>query len=563
MEEDPWVDFNDQFNISGKSRDDSDTSGTRSISDEEEQFEEPEFPSEEDSEGKVGTMPLRDGKRDKLKRVQRGRQGRKASPGRNGSPGRKASPGRNGSPKSSHKVLTNEEVVQKRRNRSRSKKSFVAGRRTRSLSVGKEGAEGNQERKTRTIHRRASMEMKPRKPTTEKSPKAPKKLASLHKEKSDKSPKAPKRDKSPSLHREKSKEPKRDKSQKSSRDKSPRGSRDKSSHKKSNMDRSSHKKSNMDRSSHKKSNMDRSSHKKSKTPKKAKSLGDKSPKASRGKSPRRQRDKSPRSSKSSRSKSPKSRSKSPMTSRSKSPRSPRSSRSKSPMASRSKSPRSPRGGARDRSRKKEEEEKTDNNQSIIDKLASCFDEYKPSPEDLPAKESTKKEALLKENLKKENLKKKAQALKLVVPPLPTKSYLSRGTQKRCNLGVAKEIDHRQLNIKASLANLLSDEESVHLVRSDDDNASKGRTRSSSLPRRNGNERSNSPARKPEEPDALGMETEHSPRTSGRRYRRHSIIGASPSDVADRCPNAKNILTRPTSHESLVAKNEGKEVFEST
>jgi len=233
------------------------------------------------------------------------------------------------------------------------------------------------------------------------------------------------------------------------------------------------------------------------------------------------------------------------------------------MASRSKSPRSPRGGARDRSRKKEEEEKTDNNQSIIDKLASCFDEYKPSPEDLPAKESTKKEALSKENLKKENLKKKAQALKLVVPPLPTKSYLSRGTQKRCNLGVAKEIDHRQLNIKASLANLLSDEESVHLVRSDDDNASKGRTRSSSLPRRNGNERSNSPARKPEEPDALGMETEHSPRTSGRRYRRHSIIGASPSDVADRCPNAKNILTRPTSHESLVAKNEGKEVFEST
>ncbi len=258
--------------------------------------------------------------------------------------------------------------------------------------------------------------------------------------------------------------------------------------------------------------------------------------ASRSKSPKGQKD---RSAKSFRGDSPLSpRGRSLKASRSKSPKvrrsgSPLPARGRSLKAARSKSPKKPgRSGsplpARDRSLKAQRDRST-----------------KSTGEDKSLKTQTS-ETVTQVSLKTNGTvteKKKAQTL--FVSPLPPKSYLSRGTQKRCYAGVSKEIDRRQLNIKESLANLLCDDEvSIHrrLLVDDEESLqsnSTDRKRSSSLPRRSGSDSSRSEK----------VENTNVPTQRLRRHRRHSIIGSSPSDVMKRCPD---VIIRPKSTESLIS-----------
>jgi len=104
--------------------------------------------------------------------------------------------------------------------------------------------------------------------------------------------------------------------------------------------------------------------------------------------------------------------------------------------------------------------------------------------------------------------------KLIASPLPIKSYLSRGTQKRLYSGVSKLMDFRKFNIKESMAILLSDDDAVD--NDEDENSAHSdpteRKRSSSMPR-------------VKEP--IKLESEHTPSSTNRRQRRHSILGAPP------------------------------------
>ena len=435
---DPWVDFQDGFGMSNYCKDRDDSFNTNEItsesSEEERDLDDEEefilhFPSTEGtSNGEVGTMPLRDHNLDKAER----NRSRLASRGREGR--RSPRPPSNEGPK--------------RRNRSRSKPSFVASRRARSLSVPKRAPEvADQEEKSSSSHsRKIPSDILSTKGKKHRSKQKPRKA------KSD-TPKMPS-DKSRKTH-------------KTSKDKSLKTSKDKSQK----ILKASSDKSSRDRSS----KLTKAS--RSKSPK-SRDKSDKSPKAlksSRSKSPRRRpsRSKSPMAARDKSSKTPRSRSPKPKPHRRKSPmtardRSSKTSRSKSPKASRSKSP----GPSRDTSSK--------------------------ISRDTSSKIS--RDRSLKAN--SVGMEKK-KALSLFSSPLTPKSYLSRGTQKRCYAGVSKASDRRQNNIKESLANVLCDEGSSHSERK----------RSSSVPRRSGSDSSRSEQ----------MENQHVPVQRLRRNRRHSLI----------------------------------------
>jgi hypothetical protein len=414
---DPWVDFNDEFDFD-------------SSEDDEEQFN-PEFTpiegkSEGNPDGEEGTMPLRDHNRKvekgRVRSVSRGRQRRSKSP----------------------RVLTNEEVGQNRRNRSRSKSSFVVDRRTRSLSVPKNRSEEDENQKDSAGSSHSRKSVLPKSAATK----------SMSKSKGSKSKKRTGDDNSEGDHAQ------------------PQGDR---------SPRTPRTPINRSRNTPRDGSL--------KAPKTSREKSIKSPKAKRDRSskvPRAKRDKSPKAQNTSRDKSPKSsRRKSLRSSRSKSLRSPRDKSLKVPKASRDTSSKSPRDTSakspRNRSRKKNDEEKSHKIQDI-DK----------TPKTPPASKSV-------------------VGHKLFASPLPPKSYLSRDTQKRLYFGVSKLIVHRKFNIRESMSILLSDDEdSTHSNPTE-------RKRSSSLPRGN---------------MLLKMESEHTPSSTNRRRRCHSMVGASPSNVAN-------------------------------
>lgn len=501
MAADPWVDFQDEFGMSQHGKDDS-FNASDMMSDSSEYDEErfvADFSSEESSNGETGTMPLND-----RPVFSRGRQGGRGPRTRSSSNG-----------------------DDKRRNRSRSKPSFVANRRTRSLSVPKKDPIVS-EKKSSSSHSRnkASGEAVPAKGKKSRSEEKSKKVKSdkssmkAPKAPSDKSPKTPS-DRSRKTHKS-GKDPKasKDKSQKT--DKAPKSSKPSKAQKES-KDKTS------------KAPKARSKSPKSVdiTPKAPKTTRSKSPLASRSISPKGLKDRSSKSI--NRSDSPLSpRGRSTKSSRSKSPKTPRSGsplpargRSRSNKATRSKSPKSPRSGsplpARDRSLKARRDRSN-----------------KTNGEDKSLK-SQSTETVSQGSQKSNGIEKK-KALTLFASPLPPKSYLSRGTQKRCYGKVSKEIDQRQINIKESLANLLCDDEkSIHrMLIVDDEESSKDRTRSSSLPKRSGSDSSRSEK----------VENTNVPTQRMRRPRRHSIIGSSPSDIAKRCP--ADVIVRPRSTESLMS-----------
>ena len=519
---DPWGDSSDQFQRDAGDYNES-TSRTAALSDSSEEDEifaanfACEFPAADQ-----GTIPLRDHKEEKKTERSRGRSVPRACRGRDSSVGRQPNqrgPSSGRSPSVGRmvpKVLTDDEVAAKRRHRSRSKNSgrsyrskpsFVAvgsrrgrsvtgSRRGRSLSVPRDASRFHDQRTeseqylSHSNHTRKAHQ-KPKSPSAttngsrsrgfpeRKNPiinnnggnqATPLNDLDRHrktpledkpkKAQEDRSPKVPGA-KSSKATKEKSKKGPKDKALKvcRARSKSPRARSLLRSTSEGPKDKSS--KGSNDGSS-------KSPRARSKSPK-ARRARSKSPKAqrTRSKSPKAQR---------ARSKSPKARrarSKSPKAqrARSKSPK-----RAKSPKSQRDKSPRTPRDGSR----------KTRSN-------PKQFSKQSPSKSD---KKSTK----------------------LFASPLPQKSYLSRGTQKRCVAGVSAGIDKRRFNIKASLSNLLSDDEGSNEFK-------KCVGGQSSAP-----------------------ETQ---RERSRQYRRHSMLGATPSGDSDHSRKSQNSFSRPKSAESLI------------
>ncbi len=507
MAADPWVDFNDEFGMSqhGNDRDDSfNTSDMMSDSSEydEERFV-ADFSSEESSNGETGTMPLND-----RPVFSRGRQGRRGPRTRSSSNG-----------------------DDKRRNKSRSKPSFVANRRTRSLSVPKKDPIVS-EKKSSSSHSRnkTSAEAVPAKSKKNRSEEKSKKVKSD--KSSVKAPKAPS-DKSPKTPNDRSR--KTHKAWKEKSAKAPKASKDKSQ------------KSDKTPKSFKPSKGQKES--KEKTPKALKASRSKSPKSvdispkvpktTRSKSPLASRSASPKGLKD-RSSKPIQRSDSPLSPRG---RSPKSSRSKSPKTPRSGSPLPARGRSRSNKAARSKSPKTPRSGSPLPARDRSLKAQRDRSKDKSLKSQSTETA--SQGSQRPNGVEKKKALTLFASPLPPKSYLSRGTQKRCYGKVSKEIDQRQINIKESLAILLRDDEkSIHrmLIVDDEESVqsnSRDRKRSSSLPKRSGSDSSRSEK----------VENTNLPTQRMRRPRRHSIIGSSPSDIAKRCPD---IIVRPRSTESLMS-----------
>jgi len=556
---DPWGDSS-EFHKSANNYNDS-TSRTANMSDSsegEEIFETSfacEFPSTDQ-----GMIPLRDdnqrkGEKSRTRSVPRGRQGSNSQQQnqRGRSSRRSTSVGR-----MVPKVLTDEDVAAKRRNRSRSKSSgrsyrskpsFVAGatrrdrslagsRRGRSLSVPRNASEFVGQRNetkqhlSRTNHTQKSYQKptspsftkersRSRGPTERKSRNGDKENTVSNNKGGDQAtpvndlgdedrhlktrledkPKKAQADKTPKASGAKSSKANREKAKKGPNDRSLKVSRARSK-----SPRRARSKSPKDRSL--KGSKDRSqkaSRARSKSPMASRARS-KSPMASRArsKSPKRARSRTPKDrslkgSKDRSQKAPRARSKSPKTlrARSKSPK-----RVKSPKSPRDKSPRTPR--------------------EISRKTSSTS---KPSVKKSPSKSD------------KDSSKKKAT--KLFASPLPQKSYLSRGIQKRCVARVSADIDKRRFNIKASLSNLLSDDqESNHFKK-----CTGGQSIMSA-------------------PDKQRDRIFGSNLSKSRRYRRHSMLGATHSDDSDNSQKSQNSISRPRSTESLMEsrsrKNQHKE-----
>lgn len=406
---DPWVDFNNGFDFDYSSDDDDEDCFTTAFPSTEGKSE---AKSKGNPDGQEGTMPLRDHnrkvKKGRAKSISRGRQRRSKS----------------------HRVRTNEEVGQKRRNRSRSKPSFVAGIRTRSLSVPKNKLEDESQKESAgsSSHSRKSVNLESASTKSKSKPKASKSKKRTGDDHSEGDHAQPQGDRLRKTSRDGSLN-----TLKTLRDKSPKAKRDRSS----------------------------------KVPKA------KGEKASRSKSPKPSRDRLQ---------------KVPKASRSKSPKPSRDSSSRSLSDTSSKSP-------RDRSRKTNDEGKSLKIKGI--------DEPPKTP---PASRSVAKQ--------KDVGWEKEKKPKLYASPLPVKSYLSRGTQKRLYFGVSKLMDYRKFNIKESMSILLSDDDAVD--NDEDENSAHSdpteRKRSSSMPR-------------VKEP--IKLESEHTPSSTNRRQRRHSILGAPP------------------------------------
>ena len=516
---DPWVDFNDGFDFDYSSEDD-----------DEDYFNTAFPPAERKSkskgnpDGQEGTMPLRDHnrkvKKGRAKSISRGRQRRSKSP----------------------MVLTNEEAGQKRRNRSRSKPSFVAGIRTRSLSVPRNKFEDEDQKESAgsSSHSRKSVNPEIAATKSKSKPKASKSkkhtgndhIEGDHSQpQGDRSPKTQKapRDRSPKTPIDRSRKISRDgslKAPKTSRDKSPKAKRDRSSKvPKAKREKAS-------RSKSPKPSRSKSRDRSQKAPKasrsKSRDRSQKAPKASRSKSPKPSRDRSQKSPRDRSQKAPKaSRSKSPKPSRDSSARSLRdtSSRSLKESSARSLRDTSSRSlkdtssrSLRDTSSKSQRDTSSKSSRDRSRKTNDKGKSLKIKGIDKPPKTPPASKSVAKQKDVGSEKKKKP---KLFASPLPVKSYLSRGTQKRLYSGVSKLMDYRKFNIKESMAMLLSDDdESNHMNRGpvdnneDEDSAHSDpteRKRSSSVPRGKG---------------PVKQESEHTPSSTNRRQRRHSILGAS-------------------------------------
>jgi len=167
-----------------------------------------------------------------------------------------------------------------------------------------------------------------------------------------------------------------------------------------------------------------------------------------------------------------------------------------------------------------------------------------SGEDNAVKTPTRKSKSLANPLDAGAVRK--QGMSLFASPLPPKSYLSRGVQKRCKAGVKTQINQRKSNIKDSMADLLSDD-SFHSARTSPER----RMRSTSAGRR---ERSLTPEGDQSFCSApVKNQSEHNTRTRPRRPRRHSMISGSTSQVRNSYPDTKDLIARPKSADSLVYK----------
>jgi hypothetical protein len=239
----------------------------------------------------------------------------------------------------------------------------------------------------------------------------------------------------------------------------------------------------------------------------------------------------------SKSPSPLRRSKSPNPKRDKSPK---ARRSKSPKARRDKSPKAPRDRSSKTSEKTPKSPK-DNSQRTRDRSRKSYTEDKPQKTQVSEKSTkiTSSKSKLSPVKKSPIKQTPGDAKKLFARPLPPKTYLSRGTHKRIQTKVSRDIDRHQINIKSSLAILLSDDE--------DDDASTGSVRSNPEVTADPSPSTSAPV------PPMRRSSDHNPKVKSKRYRRHSIIGGSPSDVTDYstpCEKEKNMF-RPWSADSFM------------
>lgn len=233
-------------------------------------------------------------------------------------------------------------------------------------------------------------------------------------------------------------------------------------------------------------------------------------------------------------------------------------RSKSPMARRSKSPNPKRDMsghdsmsikitihrtskspmARRRSSKTSEKSPKDNSQRTRRKSYTEDKPQKTQVSEKSPKITSSKSKL--SPVKKSPIKQSpGDAKKLFAKPLPPKTYLSRGTHKRIQTRVSKDMDRHQINIRSSLANLLSDDE--------DDDASTGSVTSNPEVMAFPSAYTSAPV------PSMRRSSDHNPKVKSKRSRRHSIIGGSPSDVTDYSTpreDEKNMF-RPWSADSFM------------